>query len=174
MATDDALVTRYVKISEIIFRVGYDMSKPLRVILGSCVGLTLFDPVSKLSGFAHMMMPEREYKEKNSKFRGKGKYVDVAIPYMLKWFKDNGIPTERLEAKLAGGAFLIPRNREINLVNFSEGNRNVQITMLLLLKAGVKVVARDVGKDIERVMIFFPGNGKVLIREPLTGKNRLL
>ncbi|MFW9994237.1 MAG: chemotaxis protein CheD [Candidatus Odinarchaeota archaeon] len=170
----DTLVTRYVKTGEIVFRDGHYPFKPLRATLGSCIGLALYDPVTKLSGFAHMMVPNHPSTKNPGKLKSKGKYVDIAIPHVLDWFNIKEIPFFRLEAKMAGGSSLLSKKKGFLRNELLGGPKNVQTAIKILLKHGINLIGQDTGGDTERVMYFFPSDGNVLIREPSTGKCHMI
>ena len=73
----------------------------LRTILGSCVGICIYDPESRVGGLSHIMLPE------NKKNGPDLKYADTAIPIMLNDLKKKGARRDRMVAKLVGGATMI-------------------------------------------------------------------
>ena len=51
--------------------------------LGSCVAITVFDPVAKIGGMAHVVLPESRGRSGEKA----GRYADVAIPQLLEKLK---------------------------------------------------------------------------------------
>ena len=85
----------------------------IRTLLGSCVGVVLYDRVAKLGGVAHIVLPSARGAVDHP-----GKYADTAIPAVIAEF-DRRLGEKsrpRLTAKLAGGASMFqvdPRSPEI-------------------------------------------------------------
>ncbi|MFW9996464.1 MAG: chemotaxis protein CheD [Candidatus Odinarchaeota archaeon] len=144
----------------------------LKSTLGSCVGLTVFDPVTKFGGLAHILLSNSPKRKSRANNLYPGTHVELAVSYMLEKFKDRNIPISRLEAKIAGGASMFSSSGS-KIPVFDIGERNVDKTVELLRKAGVRIVGRDTGKDIGRTM-FLLTNGRVVIREPVSGKERFI
>src|SRR5579859_2489009 len=69
--------------------------------LGSCVGISLYDPKAKVGGLAHPMLPSSLY---YSNPTARSKYVDTALDDLLAEVRRLGAGKDRLEAKMAGGA----------------------------------------------------------------------
>ena len=69
--------------------------------LGSCIGLTLYDPVTKIGGLVHYMLPDSTQMRNNSNI---AKFADTGIDELLKQVLRAGANRTRLVAKIAGGA----------------------------------------------------------------------
>ena len=69
--------------------------------LGSCIGLTLYDPVTKIGGMVHYMLPDSTATENNGNI---AKFADTGIEELLKQVTRAGASRSRLVAKIAGGA----------------------------------------------------------------------
>ena len=68
--------------------------------LGSCVGIALYDPVSRVGGLAHIMLPDSTQIKNNS---NKAKFADTATVLLVEEMIKLGAVKERIIAKLAGG-----------------------------------------------------------------------
>ena len=68
--------------------------------LGSCIAVSAYDPISKIAGMAHVVLPRNGGRETKSS----AKYVDTAIPHLFEEMKKQGAITSRLVVKIAGGA----------------------------------------------------------------------
>ncbi|MDO8690644.1 MAG: chemotaxis protein CheD [Dehalococcoidia bacterium] len=69
--------------------------------LGSCVGVSVYDPVAKVGGLAHVMLPSsREVSLQKLSYR----FADVAVPALLEQVQKLGAIRKRLICKIAGGA----------------------------------------------------------------------
>ena len=129
----------------------------LTSVLGSCVGVVMFDRKSPLTGMAHIMLPERgkgmPEGERRAKYAGPG--VMALLQEMLK----RGARREDLFAKLCGGARLFGENSLQNI-----GERNIAMTRAALRRLGVPVQAERVGGETGRNVSVEVGSGKVIIR----------
>lgn len=68
--------------------------------LGSCVGLTLYDPVTKIGGMAHVMLPSSAIAREGQ--LNLAKYADTALPILLNKMRNLGASPARMVAKMAG------------------------------------------------------------------------
>ncbi len=69
--------------------------------LGSCVGIALRDPITKIGGLAHIMLPDSTTIRNNSNIP---KFADTGIEELVKQVVRKGADRNRLVAKIAGGA----------------------------------------------------------------------
>lgn len=93
--------------------------------LGSCVGIALRDPVTKIGGLAHIMLPDSTVIRNNSNIP---KFADTGIDALVKQIVAAGANRGRLVAKIAGGArmFAFSNNSDMTGV----GDRNVEAVKL--------------------------------------------
>ena len=70
--------------------------------LGSCVGIALRDPVTKIGGLAHVMLPDSTAIRNSS--QNIAKFADTGIEELVRQIEKLGANRNRLEAKIAGGA----------------------------------------------------------------------
>ena len=79
--------------------------------LGSCIGIALWDPVKRIGGMAHVLLPYSDGKVDAKTIydpKTAAKYGDIGVPYLISLMLVLGCQKERLQAKLAGGAQIIP------------------------------------------------------------------
>lgn len=135
--------------------------------LGSCVGAVLYDPVTKICGMVHVMLPDSKSISNNSNI---AKFADTGIDALLKMVLDKGAKKERLIAKIAGGAQMFSVNKDSPMLRV--GERNVAAVKEQLKKNGIRLVAEDTGLNYGRTVVFYPETGEYLIRaigkEPTT------
>jgi chemotaxis protein CheD len=136
------------------YRVG---SFPMMTIgLGSCIGLTMYDPNLRLGAMVHIMLPES-----GGRMDRPGKYVDTAVPLLVKELVALGCKNRSIVAKIAGGACMF----EYFGTNLNIGERNAVKVRLLLQDHNIQLAAEDVGGKVGRSVTFLPTNdGKVTIR----------
>lgn len=128
----------------------------LRTILGSCVGICIYDPESGVGGLSHIMLPEN--KKKGPDF----KYADTAIPIMLNDLSRKGAGRDRLVAKLVGGATMFKLSEKSMMGDI--GKNNIIRVREILSDYRIKITAEDVGGDYGRTIDFFTENGDIRIR----------
>lgn len=127
--------------------------------LGSCVGIALRDPVTKIGGLAHIMLPDSTTIRNNSNIP---KFADTGIEELVKQVTRRGANRTRLVAKIAGGAQMFGFNSNSEMVRV--GERNVQATKKKLAELRIPIVAEDTGKNFGRTVIFYPETGDFVIR----------
>ncbi len=128
---------------------------PLSTVLGSCVGVCLHDPVARLGGLNHFLLPHAPAGTDSPR------YGDVAIRRLVEEVERLGGERLRLAATLVGGACVVAafRQRARDL-----GRANVEVARAELLDLGVAVIAEHVGGDRGRRVTFDPVNGFVAVR----------
>ena len=131
--------------------------KPVVVstVLGSCVAVCLWDERLKIGGINHYLLPVAPRGSESPR------YADTAIPQLVAQVRALGSMNGSLVAKVFGGACVIEafaHHRE------QLGQRNIEVARTLLAKAGVKVVAEDVGGRRGRKLFFSLADGSVAVK----------
>ncbi|MCD5405059.1 MAG: chemotaxis protein CheD [Desulfotomaculum sp.] len=138
------------------------LNAPNKIItlgLGSCVGLTLYDPNLKVGGLLHIMLPDSKRFNKVDK---PAKFTDTGVPLMFKELCRKGAKASRLQAKIAGGAQMFS-GRDKNF-SMNIGEQNVNAVKQALKKLGIKLLADETGGNHGRTMILDLNTGAVTIR----------
>lgn len=128
--------------------------------LGSCVGIALRDPVLKIGGLVHIMLPDSKALRSNNSVIAK--FADTGIVELVRQLELMGANRSRLVAKIAGGAtmFQVQSRSEIMKI----GERNVSSTIKTLDSLKIKLLAQDTGANYGRTVTFFPETGEFHIR----------
>ncbi len=126
--------------------------------LGSCVGISLYDEVTKTGGLAHIMLP---CGGKGTDPKCRPRYADTAVEMMLSEMEEMGCGRDRLVAKLAGGASMFPNLRKAGK---GIGDRNVEAVLEILSLLGIPILGADTGGDYGRSIEFDPGTGEMRIK----------
>lgn len=128
--------------------------------LGSCVGICLYDPVTKVSGMAHIMLPDSTQitRDKNP-----AKYADTGIDLLIKEMTAIGASKTRLRAKIAGGAQMFAFNAAADSLG-RVGDRNVEAVKTNLAALRIPIIAEDTGLNYGRTIEFFSQDGSLLIK----------
>lgn len=127
--------------------------------LGSCVGIALYDPITKIGGLAHIMLPDSTQIKNNS---NKAKFADTATILLVQNMIDLGAAKERIVAKLAGGAQMFAFNSSSELMRI--GFRNVTAAHSILEKLGIKISASDTGDNYGRTIELYTEDGRLVIK----------
>lgn len=127
--------------------------------LGSCVGVSLYDPLIKVGGLLHVMLPDSTQFNSINK---PAKFADLGIPLMIKEMNLMGISLNRLWAKLVGGAQMFIGLDDKMTLNI--GKRNVENCRAILKKYGVPIISEDVGGNKGRTMIMDTNTGEITLR----------
>ncbi|MBH5316618.1 chemotaxis protein CheD [Paenibacillus sp. GSMTC-2017] len=137
--------------------------------LGSCVGLTLYDPKSKVAGMAHVMLPSSDI-ARESQFNV-AKYADTAIPELLERMKAVGARLERMEAKMAGGAQMFAFSGQSDSLRI--GPRNVESCIAMMNQYKIPILSQDTGGNYGRTVEFESNNGILHIRSVQFGTKEI-
>ncbi len=127
--------------------------------LGSCVGVSLYDPVSRVAGLAHVMLPSsREVSHKTAGY----KFADLAVPALVQKVLKLGATRGGLVCKLAGGAQMLAAPGNGN--GFRIGERNVEAVVNALRQYQIVPQAMDTGGGHGRTVRLVVETGQVLVR----------
>ena len=127
--------------------------------LGSCVGIALRDPVTKIGGLAHIMLPDSKLFANNSNIP---KYADTGAQELVRLIVEAGGGRNRIVAKIAGGAqmFSFQGNNDLTTV----GARNVEAVKKILSEMKIPILAEDTGMNFGRTVEFYPETGDYVIK----------
>jgi chemotaxis protein CheD len=130
--------------------------------LGSCVVICLYDPVAKVGGMLHALLPGPTWGRKN---KGKPtRFVSQGVPLLIEALAALGAKPGRLEAQLCGGAQVAMRSAFNNHNPLNIGERNLQAARLALQAADLKMKAEATGGEIGRTVKLHIANGQVTIK----------
>lgn len=127
--------------------------------LGSCIGVVLYDPQSKVGGLVHIMLPDSSKALKNE---NRAKFADTGIILLYEKVISAGANKNRLISKIAGGAQMFNLSSFNN--NLKIGERNVEACRGILKKLGIPIKAEDVGGTYGRTIEFYTENGILVIK----------
>lgn len=125
--------------------------------LGSCIGIVLYDPITKVGGLAHIMLPSSKLVKDSS---NRGKFADTATIDLLELMLKLGARKDRIFAKLAGGAHMFAMESDILKI----GERNIKASKEALEGLNIPIRAHDVGGTTGRTIKFNTDTGIVNIR----------
>ncbi len=127
--------------------------------LGSCVGIALYDPVTKVAGLAHVMLPDSKQIKNNSNI---AKFADTATLKLIKDMLVLGAQKSRLKAKLAGGAQMFAFDSKNESMRI--GDRNVEASINILKQLSIPIIGRDTGSSYGRTVELYSEDGRFVIK----------
>ena len=125
-------------------------------VLGSCVSVCLMDPVSRIGGMNHFMLPDRSGSQ--SLVSEPARYGAHAMEILINNLLRMGAQRGRLVAKVFGAGRVLPGMSDV-------GARNAEFALEYLNREGITVAAKDVGGNHARKVYFFVETGRVLVKE---------
>jgi len=129
--------------------------------LGSCIAVGIWDPVSKVTGLLHFMLPESYPEIGSDAHEHPFRYADTGTPLLFRRAYELGANKRRLQVYLAGGASVVDDGGIFNV-----GKRNHAAIRKLLRKAGVLVYGEDVGGTHSRTVRLDSASGRFIISSP--------
>jgi chemotaxis protein CheD len=127
----------------------------ITTILGSCVAVCLFDPVTRIGGVNHFLLPLPVQRERSARFG------TVAIPELVEAVVGAGASRGSLAAKVFGGASVIGALAQGRRL----GEENAILALRLLDEARIPVLDHDVGGSRGRKLVFFTDEGTAWVRQ---------
>jgi chemotaxis protein CheD len=134
------------------FACGSEPDLILSTVLGSCVCVCLHDPIMKLGGMNHFLLPEDQGSNIKDLIFG-AHSMEMLINDLLR----RGASRTSLEAKMFGGARMISGLSDI-------GARNANFARQFLSNEGFRILADDTGGARGRRLRYWPENGRVQMR----------
>ena len=126
--------------------------------LGSCIGVTLFDPVAQVGGLIHCMLPLSRIDSVKAE-TNPVMFTDLGIPLLLKAVFDLGAERKRLVAKVAGAATMLD-SKDL----FKIGERNYTVMRKVLWKNNILIASEDIAGTVPRTMFLHMDSGKTIIK----------
>ena len=125
--------------------------------LGSCIGLAMYDTVSRLGGLAHIVLPSSV----GSNPGGPGKYADTTVPGLIEDMMAQGANRRTMVAWMVGGAQMSVSKGLSDV--FKTGERNTEATIDALAEVSMRLRAMDTGGNTGRSMRLFVSTGKLTV-----------
>ncbi len=130
------------------FKISSDPELLLSTILGSCVAVCLHDPVRKVGGMNHFLLPFGQEEGTNRPVR----YGLFAMEMLINSLMKEGAKKAHLQAKIFGGARISADLRDI-------GQTNAIFARDFLVNEGIKCLAESLGGTNARRVVYQPGTG---------------
>lgn len=154
---DPALNVRLVNVGELVTS-SSEQDILISYSLGSCLGLAIYDPETRIGGMLHAMLPL------SSLYAGRAvdnaaMFVDSGALELFKQLMDMGLSRNRAVVKIAGCAQILG-----NSEHFRIGERNLAVIRRILWKNGILLKSADVGGSLTRSIRLDLATGRFLIK----------
>lgn len=126
--------------------------------LGSCIGLTAYDPVARVGALLHFMLPQPTGKPDTKELK-QFMYATTGIPRMFRRLVERGAVQSRLVLTAAGGAEILE-----GAAHMAIGKRNRTMMRKVLWKMNMALAGEDTGGSVARTMSLDLETGEVRIR----------
>jgi len=126
--------------------------------LGSCIGLAVYDPVAKVGGLLHYMLPESDLDQKKAKNKPL-MFADTGIPILFKSCYKLGALKGRMIVKVAGGSQVMDASGVFNI-----GKRNYAALRKIFWRNKVIIDAEDIGGTSNRTMWLSIATGELSLK----------
>jgi chemotaxis protein CheD len=126
--------------------------------LGSCIGVTIWDPQVMVGGLIHFMLPDSSISPGKAK-ANPAMFANTGLPALFRAAYELGAVKDRLIVKVAGGAQLLDDRGKFNI-----GRRNYIMLRKLFRKNEILIDGEDVGGSIGRTMRLEIASGRVTLK----------
>lgn len=135
--------------------------------LGSCIGLCIYDPVARVGGILHYMLPESKISPEKAA-ANPYMFADTGIPALFKKAYVLGAVKGRITVRAAGGAQILDAAGLFNI-----GKRNILEMRKILWQNGVMLGHSEVGGTVNRTVTMEIATGEIALKTSGQGVTRL-
>ena len=126
--------------------------------LGSCIGVSIYDPLSRVGGMLHVMLPDSSINPTRST-QQPAVFMDTGIPALFRAAYALGADKHRVQICVAGGAQVLDTTDVFNI-----GKRNYETLAAIFRQHGLKIQAEAVGGIVSRTMLLNLATGAVRLK----------
>jgi chemotaxis protein CheD len=126
--------------------------------LGSCIAVITYDPVARVGGVLHFMLPEASMDMEKARQKP-AMFADSGIPLLFKQSYQLGATKRATIVKVAGGSQIMDENGVFNI-----GKRNYLAMRKILWRNNVMIAAEHVGGNVNRTVRLEIATGRVLMK----------
>lgn len=130
----------------------------ITTVLGSCVSTCLWDPITRIGGMNHFMLPG-DTASPDSPWAASARFGVYAMEVLINDMIRLGADRRRMVAKVFGGAQLLAGFDRLDV-----GAKNSEFVLEFLRVEGIRVVAQDLLDVCPRKVHFFVDSGKVQVK----------
>jgi chemotaxis protein CheD len=129
--------------------------------LGSCMGVAIVDPVTRLSGLLHAVLP-RVTDGMDGSAANAARYVESGIEGLIAALMEKGASRARLSVRLVGGANMLIAAGLTR--SFDIGTRNIEAARTTLSRLKIPLAAAEVGGHQGRTVHVYVADSRVTVR----------
>ncbi len=127
--------------------------------LGSCVGFTVYDPLTKIGGMIHIMLPSSSL---TARLDTPAKFADTGLPLLIQKMEQTGASRIHMVAKMVGGAEMFKIDSQDERLRI--GARNIEAVEEMSRNLGIRIIARSVGGNTGKSITLNLEDGSLQIR----------
>lgn len=127
--------------------------------LGSCVAVCVHDPIARVAGLLHYLLPLSREGAPNAVFRPEI-YADTGVPLLFERLYALGGVKGRMRVKVVGGATI---SKAAAASTMPIGTRNTVILRKMFWQNQVIIAAEDVGGTEARSVRLHAGTGVITV-----------
>ena len=127
-------------------------------VLGSCISACILDPVTKIGGMNHFMLPSPKGDGRHDSWGESARYGNYAMEMLINEIMKRGGQKDRLEVKIFGGAKLYESSNNVGL-------NNIKFALNFIKTEGLNLLKHDTGDLYPRKIYYFTETGRVLMKK---------
>jgi len=131
----------------------------ISTLLGSCVSSCLWDPLRRIGGMNHFMLPGEAASQSSTPWAVSARFGVYAMDVLINEMLHLGADRKRLVAKVFGGAQVLQGFDKLDV-----GAMNARFVLEFLREEAIPVAAQDLLGVAPRKLHFFPATGKVHVK----------
>jgi chemotaxis protein CheD len=132
--------------------------------LGSCIGVAIYDPVARVGGLLHAMLPDSSIDPAKAAAQP-AMFIDTGLPALFRAAYQLRADKYRIQICVAGGAQVMDSGGFFNI-----GKRNYEALARILAQHGLRIRAEQTGGLNSRSMYLHLGSGEVRLK--ISGQTR--
>lgn len=126
--------------------------------LGSCLGIVVYDPIVRVGGMMHCMLPLSSVDAQKAKDKP-SMFVDTGMTVLLTRLFEMGVTKKNAVVKVAGGSCVLDKQGLFRI-----GERNYTIFRKIMWKNGLMIKSEHVGGEVTRTIRLNIGTGLLTIK----------
>lgn len=126
--------------------------------LGSCIGVAVYDPLAKVGGLLHYMLPDSTL-DQNKARENAAMFADTGIPLLFKSCYALGADKKRMIVKVTGGASILDDGNYFRI-----GQKNITALRKIFWRNNVLIDAEDTGRNCNRTVRLELHNGRCTVK----------
>lgn len=132
----------------------------IRTVLGSCIAVCLIDPLARIGGMNHFMLPANPRLHGNGHGTDGGRFGVHAMELLIGAMQKLGADRRRLAAKVFGGGNIL------KVLSHDDGvpQQNIRFIQWFMQTEQIRVISQDVGGHSPRHVRFHTETGRALVR----------